>query len=167
MAGSYELVYRVSRGRKGPDDANVRINVSPPSYRHNWPLVSSLIFLFFPTLLENYIYKYFKQGGKEWGGGKNVSLLEKSLSRNIFSDSIVCVCVCVTLTRESLRYHESVGFNQFIPHRSIKRNDRKHFSLRSRAEKDAFNVHKIYNSFLDICTWNTRKFGSEEKNDRG
>lgn len=91
---------------------------------------------------------------------------ERFVTRKIFIAQYLFrfdrVCVCVTLTRESLRYHESVGFNQFIPHRSIK-----HFSLRSHAEKDAFNVHKIYNSFLDICIWNTRKFGSEEKNYRG
>lgn len=97
------------------------------------------------------------------GRGKERFVTRKIfIAQYLFRFDRVCVCVCVTLTRESLRYHESVGFNQFISHRSIK-----HFSLRSRAEKDAFNVHKIYNSFLDICTWNTRKFGSEEKNYRG
>lgn len=107
MAGSYELVYRVSRGRKEPDDTNVRINVSPPSCRDNWPL-SWFIDFFFPSFLENYIYKYFKRREKRGEGEEEGGMfreLEKSLSHkliNIFSDTIGCVsrlCANVVLPR--------------------------------------------------------------------
>lgn len=111
MAGSYELVYRVSRGRKEPDDTNVRINVSPPSCRDNWPL-SWFIDFFFPSLLENYIYKYFKRREKRGEGeeeGGTFRELEKSLSRKyLFRYDRMCVtfmrkcCVATNFSLEAL-----------------------------------------------------------------
>lgn len=104
MAGSYELVYRVSRGRKEPDDTNVRINVSPPSCRDNWPL--SWFIDFFSLPFSKIIFINILNGEKKGGRGKKKAerfVNSKNLYRvNIFSDTIGCVsrlCANVALPR--------------------------------------------------------------------
>lgn len=139
MAGSYELVYRVSRGRKEPDDTNVRINVSPPSCRDNWPL-SWFIDFFFPSLLENYIYKYFKRREKRGEGEEERGTfreLEKSLSHKyLFRYDRMCVtfmrecCVATNFSLEAL-------INGINLSRILRLNE---------TIENTFHVCKIYNS---------------------